>query len=157
MIVQGNSAGRFFAITPYDPGGNGLAPLVMASEPYKGTVPFNFDGDHATRLEIKATDAWAIQIAPLTQARTLSVPGSIQGTGDDVIVLTGAAPDTATVSGNAASRFFAVTPYERTGHGLMPLLMSGDPYQGTVIVDRAAAILQIQAVGDWSIAITAAQ
>jgi len=157
VIVEANSSGRFFAIIPDDQGGNQLSSLVNTTDPYKGIVAFNFDGDHATRLEIKATDVWTIQIVPLSKARALSVPGTIQGSGDEVIVLTGSAPDTAAITGNSQSRFFAIIPYDRTSSRLSSIVNTTDPYQGTVIMDRTAAILEIKAAGAWSISITAAQ
>jgi hypothetical protein len=156
MRVQGNAAGRFFAIIPYDQSGNRLVSALSSTEPYSGIVPFNFNAEYATRLEIQATDSWAIQILPLSQARVLTVPGAIQGSGDEVIVLAGGTPDTASVSGNSASRFFAVIPYERNANRLFSVVSSTEPYEGTVIVDRSAAILEIQAIGDWSIQIATA-
>jgi hypothetical protein len=157
MKVHANAAGRFFAIIPYDQSGNRLLSSLSTTDPYDGIVPFNFDGDHVARLEIKSMDAWNIQIVPLSQARALSVPGTIQGIGDQVIVLTGAVPDTATVTGNSASRFFAVIPYDHNSSRLLSSLSTTDPYEGTVMMDRTAAVLEIKAVGDWSIAVTAAQ
>ncbi len=140
MIVEGNASSRYFGIVPYDQGGNGLSSLVNATDPYNAITPFNFDGQYATRLEIKANDAWTIQIVPLSQARQLTVPGAIQGNGDDVIVLTGATPDTANVTGNSDSRYFGIVAYEAGTNSLGSIVNTTDPYQGTVIVERSARI-----------------
>lgn len=75
--------------------------MVNTTDPYDGIVPLDFMADeHAARFEVKAHGDWTIEILPLSTARVLVVPGSIDGKGDDVILLTGSKPDTAIIKGN---------------------------------------------------------
>jgi hypothetical protein len=157
IIVEGNAGGVYFGVIPYDKDGNRMSSIVNKTDVYKGICPFNFDGQYVTRLEIKATGSWTINIVPLSQARTLSVPGKIEGSGDDVIVLTGATPDIAAITGNSSGVYFGVIPYSADAHRMSSMVNETDVYQGTVIVPRDTAILEFRAEGNWSIDITAAK
>ena len=85
----------------------------------------------------------------MTTARILEVPGEITGNGDDVIVLSGGTPDTADITGNAASRFFAVIAHDVSSRDL--LVNTTDPYEGTVILDPDALVIEVTAADGWSI------
>ena len=127
--------------------------LVNTTDPYDGVRPLDFNnGEHTTRFEVTASDEWRIEALPITSARILTVPGSIEGNGDDVIFVEGATPDLAKIKGNAESRFFAVKSYGKSSN---LLVNTTDPYEGTVIVSGDTVILEIQAAGNWSIEITA--
>jgi hypothetical protein len=148
--ITGNAASRHFAVVSYGHDGQRIGLLVNTTSPYDGRRPLDFMvGEHATRFEVSATGAWTIAILPLTETRRLTVPGSTEGSGDDVIFLIGASPDLATISGNASSRHFAVKGYG----GARPTLLvnTTDPYQGTVRLDADTIALEITAVGAWTI------
>ena len=84
--------------------------------------------------------------------RTLSVlegPGVIEGSGDDVIQVTGD-PSLATVMGNSEGRHFAITGFNPS-RSLM--VNTTDPYEGKVRVENGTFLMEITAVGEWSIAI----
>lgn len=154
MIVKGNAAGRHFSIVPYKEDGSRMVSIVNTSDPYEGIRPFNFDGDYAARLEISASGEWAIEIVPLSEANTFSVPGTYAGRDDDVLILIGSKPDLATISGNAEGHHFSIIPYSGGGKRMVSVVNTSDPYEGTVIIPKDAVILVISCVGDWSISIT---
>ncbi len=152
--LTGNSTSGFFSVTRFDADNNQLsAPLVFTTEPYEGFRLLDLDpDDHTARFEIKAEGDWQIEIFPLSTARTLIIPGSIEGSNDDVISLTGGTPDVATITGNAEESFFSIIPHG--GLFSIPLVFTTEPYIGQVIIDSEIILLEIQARGDWTISIT---
>ena len=68
-----------------------------------------------------------------------------------MIILRGGTPDLANVTGNEASRHFSIW-----GYGSNPdlLVNTSDPYEGTVILEEDTVVLEINAVGPWSIQVT---
>lgn len=156
IFYEGHSNKGYFALVPYDKNDKPMASIctVNSFDPYQGACLFNSDGQYATRLETKTTGKWMIKISPLSQARTLSVPGSIQGEGNDLIVLTGGIPDLATITGNANSQLFILVPYMADGARMISLVNASDPYQDTVNIRGGTAMIEVMATGSWSIAIT---
>ena len=150
--ITGNDAGQHFAVMSYDSEGERIELLVNVTDPYDGICPLDFmSGEHTTRLEISATGEWRVEILPLTAARTLTVPGSIEGEGDDVLWLVGATPDLATIVGNAGGHYFGAWAY---GDGRDMLVNTTDPYEGTVILSSDATLLALQATGAWNVTVT---
>jgi hypothetical protein len=151
--ITGNASSRFFAVKNYGSDGIPIDLLVNTTDPYDGVRPLDFgNGEHTTRFEVSASDEWRIEVLPVSSAPVLTVPGSIDGKNDEVILVKGAKPDLAKIKGNADSRFFAVKSY---GHSSDLLVNTTDPYEGTVIVSDDMVIIEIQAIGTWSIEITA--
>jgi len=150
--IVGNAAGRFFAVENYGAGNERIGLLVNTTDPYDGVRPLDFRADeHTTRFQVQAVGNWTIEVLPITSARRLEVPGTIEGVGDDMIILLGGTPDLAKVKGNAGGRFFAVTGW---GDRSDLLVNTTDPYDGTVIVSPDTVILEVEAIGEWSIEIT---
>lgn len=151
--ISGNDESRFFSVESVNAEGETLNLLVNATELYHGIRPLDFGRSaHTTRLQVSAPGGWSAVIRPLSAAKHLTVPGSISGTGDDVIVLEGATPDLATISGNQAERYFGVTGY---GDSFPDLIVNTtNPYSGQSIVESSVVVLEVQAVGDWSIEIS---
>lgn len=150
--IKGNASSRHFAVTNYGSDGSEIDLLVNTTDPYDGIRPLDFDADaHTTRFEVKAEGKWELQLMPLTSARQAVVPGTISGKDDDVIILTGANPDIAVIKGNAGSRHFAVIGY---GEDSDLLVNTTDPYEGTVILNPDTLVLEVKAVGTWSIDIS---
>lgn len=152
LYILGNFSSRYFGVENYGAGGQ-IGLLVNTSEPYEGIVPLDFrQNEHTTRLSIKAEGEWAIEIRQVTAARSMAVPGSIAGRGDEVILLE-APPDTLSIAGNAEGGYFGVTAY---GSISDLLVNTTDMYEGTVIVgDPKALVLVVRAIGDWAIESTA--
>jgi len=147
--INGNSASSHFAVINYGKNGDKYDLLVNTTDPYEGILPLDFHEDeHTTRFEVKAKGSWEITILPLSSARVLSVPGSVSGSGDDVILLIGSAPDIAIISGNSESRHFAVISY---GSSKDLLVNTTDPYNGTVVLDKDTLILTINSESNWNI------
>jgi len=150
--VVGNSCSGFFAVESYGSNNEKIDLLVNTTDPYDGIRPMDFRvGQHTTRFQINASCAWQIQIYPLSAAHIIQVPGNYSGKGDDVLSLIGSQADTAKITGNANSSFFAVTGY---GENSDLLVNTTDPYEGTVIISAGIKFLEIQASSDWSITIT---
>jgi hypothetical protein len=149
--IAGNAAGRHFAVANFGADGSRYELLVNTTEPYSGVRPLDFRANqHTTRFEITATGEWSIEILPITEARELEVPGVIDGVGDDVVRLSGTVPDIATIIGNEADRHFAVRGY----HDRIDLLVNTtDPYSGRVSLNPNTVVLEITAVGEWTIEI----
>lgn len=151
--ITGNAASHHFAVTSFGSDGERIDLLVNTTEPYEGIRLIDpRSGQHTTRFEINATGSWTIEVLPLSSARKFSVPGAIEGNGDDVVMLTGSTPDLATVKGNAAGRHFAVMGY---GQYSDLLVNTTDPYEGTVRLEADTVVLEVLATGSWSIVVKA--
>ena len=151
--ISGNSESKHFAIESLDAAGETLDLLVNTTEVYHGFRPLDFSrDDQTTRLQVSATGDWSATIRPITTARTLEVPGRIDGTGDDVIKLAGSEPDIATISGNQDERHFSVIAYYGSRSPDL-LVNTTDVYQGQVVISNGAIILDVSAADNWSIEI----
>lgn len=151
--ISGNAEGSYFGVTSYDAAGNQIELLVNTTDPYEGTKPFDFDdGDHTTRFEVQASGNWTIEILPLSAIAHIEAPGQFSGSGDDLFAIVAGTPDTATISGNAGGSYFGVFAY---GDRQQLLVNTTDPYEGTVILDSDTIIIAVQAVGDWTVEVSA--
>jgi hypothetical protein len=102
--IRGNAGSRYFGVESYDDTGEQVDLLVNTTDPYEGVVLMDIrDGDHSTRLQVTAEGEWSIELRPLNTARRVNIPGTIEGTGDDVFIVDGD-PDVAQISGNADGR-----------------------------------------------------
>jgi hypothetical protein len=146
--IRGNGESRHFAVENFDANGEQIDLLVNTTDPYEGIVPVDFrSGEQTTRLQISASGEWYIELRPLASVRRASVPGAIEGTGDDVFIVDGE-PDTALIRGNADARHFAVFAY---GERSNLLVNTTDPYDGRVIVARDTIVVEVDAEGGWAI------
>jgi hypothetical protein len=157
LKIEGNSSSRFFGVNGIDISGNPSELYVMSTEPYSGIRPININNSaKIRRLEIKATGEWTISLMSLSPEllRSIQVPGTLSGKGDEVILISGATPDVAKIIGNQSARFFGINAYTTDSiFSINPLVMTTDPYNGTVILPSTTFIIEINAVGDWSIEI----
>jgi len=150
--ISGNADAGYFGVTSFGSDGTQIDLLVNTTEPYDGFRPLDFrGGQHTVRFQVKASGKWAVEVLPLTAARKLSVPGTIEGKGDDVVALGGGKPDLAKIRGNAIGRYFGVTGY---GKYTDLLVNTTDPYEGTVILKADTVVIEVRAEGPWSIAVT---
>lgn len=146
--VRGNAGSRYFAVESYNDAGEQVDLLVNTTDPYEGIVLVDVgDDDNSTRLQVQAEGEWSIELRPLNTARRVSVPGTIEGTGDDVIIIDGE-PDIAQISGNADGRYFGVIGYSNRSN---LLVNTTDPYDGRVILARDIILIEVTAVGAWTI------
>lgn len=127
--------------------------LINTIGSYQGTVPLDFSSDEQTsRLEIKSSGSWEVQILPLSSARTGTVPGVISGNSDDVVILTGEKPDLLKATSTGESNFI-VWSYSSSDRDL--IFNEIAPYSGTAMLDSSTIVLTITVEGDWSLEVTA--
>lgn len=143
--ISGNDSARHFSVTGYDAYDNRTSLFVNTTDPYTG---FTLDpGGTTAMLEISAQGAWTVGVYSVRAARVVTSPGSISGTGDEVLQVTGS-PSLATISGNPNARHFAVKGYNPSSD---LLVNTTDVYTGTVRVARGTTVLEITAEGAWEI------
>ncbi len=139
-------------------GGSGPLPtlktLINAIGPYEGIVPLDFEpGRPTTQLMIKAAGPWVLEIQPLASAKPYQVPTTVNGKGDDVILLSGSTPGT--VMAIATGRgTFTVTAYTRSGD-TQALVSEGAPYTGVAAMAADVYALAVHGTGSWSLQISA--
>lgn len=139
-----------FIVSNYNEDGESLDLLVNEIGSYSGTRAIDLlEPEKTTRFEVNASGSWTIKISPLTSARKVSVPGTISGKGDDVILLRGARPDTAKINHRGESNFIVVA-YDNRNQDL--LVNEIGSYSGQVILGNAT-LLEIIADGSWSVEI----
>lgn len=150
LEVSGNDEGQYFVVTGYDSGGNVTANFIATTDPFDG-VTVDPSGD-TVELEIMAPGAWTVDLHPLGAAPTLSVPGRITGSGSDVFRIEGT-PTTARIQGNDDAKYFNVKGFSSEGNWTALLVDSTDPYDGQVSVPDGTAMIDVDAIGDWTIEI----
>ena len=144
---------RNFAVWNYDSNGEKIDLLVNIIGRYQGTVPIDFlDNQHTARFEVNASGQWEIQVLPLSEIRREQIPGTITGTGDDVIFLDGTNPDLLQIDATKAKGNFAIWAYGNRRNLVVNEIAT---YQGTVVVSRDTIILVIsEGGGEWTIEVT---
>lgn len=148
--VEGNAESRHFAVLTH--GGDYPDAIVNTTDVYRGVRLIDFEDSLTSRFEVNAEGGWRIEVLPLSEARVLVVPGMISGEGDEVLILDGVA-DLATIRGNEAERHFAVMTHgDRFPDAIVN---TTDPYEGTVIVGSETTVLEVLAVGGWTIEVVA--
>lgn len=151
LVVSGNRASRFFAVVTRDGSGNRIGALVNTTDPYDGIVPIDLPPrTNTSLLEISASGRWNLQVWSIGAAQRVEVPGTFEGEGDNVLWIEGE-PSRARIQGNAASRYFAVIAYDGSGNRLGAKVNTTDPYSGTVFMPDETLLLQVTAVGGWSV------
>ena len=127
--------------------------LVTVAGPYHGSSVIDVLGSQRIlRFEVRTADAWTIEVRPLSAALHLTIPGAIQGTGDDVVVLDGAfAPDLLTVDASTSIGDFSVFAYGAQGDQVIGAVA---PYAGTVSIRRDTTVLAVKSSGPWRLEIT---
>jgi hypothetical protein len=154
ILKATHTGGGNFIVLNYASSGDKIDLLINTIGNYAGTLPLDFlDSQRTARLEITAGGQWELTIFPIQNARRETVPSSIQGTGDDVVVLTDAAPDLLKINATQAEGNFILMTYGTKGRDL--LVNEIAPYSGTVMTKPGTYLLVITATGPWSIEITA--
>lgn len=149
--ISGNQADNVFQVKPYL-GEEPFSSLIITSDPYSGITPLNFSNEKPDTLQVKAVGDWSIVIRNV-QTTPIFSGSSISGTGDAVVQF----PDNKnnyqdlTITGNQADKVFQVKPYACDGSPNSSLVITSDPYSGTVRSKSGTCYLVITAVGDWTI------
>ncbi|MFW5486252.1 MAG: hypothetical protein ACOCJN_08850 [Spirochaetaceae bacterium JB067] len=150
MLVYGNSDERHFAITSYDETNEYLDLLVNTTDRYLGTVPLDLGSAGNTAfLEINATGAWQLIIYPIFAAERLEKNIDYYDTGDNVLWIEEEG-SLLEIAGNGGERHFSVIAYDSFGNYSDLLVNTTDVYAGRVRLPSDTLILQVSAVGDWT-------
>ena len=156
MHITGNEAERHFAVEGYDADGESTDTFVNKTKPYEGTVALDFEGEETTHLEISAQsgDDWTITIAPVFSTEDwVEAPGKITGEDDSIVIIDGEA-NMADIKGNEAEKHFAVMGWQMEDENITnwdTLVNAVEKYEGTVRLEPNTRILEIKAVGEWTI------
>jgi len=144
FVISGNEGGRHFAVHAH---GDRRSLLVNTTSAYSGIT---FVSNHDTEtLEVSAVGSWTIEQRALSEMRSVSTGQTISGTGDEVLQIASHG-QTATVTGNSEGRHFAVHAH---GSRRSLLVNTTSEYDGRVMLRGNYTVLEISAVGDWSIAL----
>jgi hypothetical protein len=147
------ASGGNFIIQNYDANNQQIDLLVNTIGAYDGKVPLDLlDNEITSRLEVKASGPWEITLIPLEQARLEVLPSTIQGIGDDVIIIKGGNADLITANASGATSNFIVHSYSTNGIDLVFNEIA--PYTGTALIDSATFLITVKAEGSWSLEIT---
>ena len=163
VSIKGNSCSRYFGVTAFNEDNEEINLLVSTTDPYEGSRPLDFfDFQLTKRIQVESSCEWEISVLSLSATRTLTVPGSISGTGDEIFLLDGGTPDLVHVVGNSVGnsegRYFSV--FGVFGYSDFPDLVvnlvvhTTDPYDGTGILNVDTVAIEVQAVGEWTIEIS---
>ena len=147
--IRGNDGSDHFAVWALDQNNEQVDLLVNTTDPYKGARLLNV-GHTAHRLEIEARGSWDVDIVPLSEAPSMTIPGEYEGVGDTILLLDGDSPDTMFIKNNGSNSNFIVISRSETDGDL--LINEIAPYEGTVVVSRDTVVLDIKAEGAWVIA-----
>lgn len=145
LFIKGNAESRHFAVKGYDNNDNSTELFVNTTESYEG-ITLDPSG-LTTLLEISGNGSWTIESRSVRSMRVIESPGSIEGNGDEVLLVEGN-PSLAKIKGNSQERHFAVKSYN-PNRSL--LVNTTEVYEGTTRVEKNAIILEITGTGDWSI------
>lgn len=127
--------------------------LVNVAGAYHGNSVIDLLGtQRILRFEVRTAGQWNIVVLPLSSAMHLTIPGSIQGAGDDIVVLDGPfAPDLLTVDASTSIGDLSVFAY---GEQRDQVIGAVAPYAGTVSIRRDTSVLAVKARGPWRLEIT---
>jgi len=146
-----HTGGGNFAVWTVDEFGNETDLLVNEIGSYSGRVLFDEQG-HSVAFSVVAGGAWSIIINPIEKAPTWSGNGTVEGTSDQVIRLTGDTGGFAILN----MRFrgdgnFAIWAYGVSGTDL--LVNEIGRYSGEALLG-GAILLEIVADGPWELSIS---
>lgn len=144
--ITGNDAERNFTVKTYTSSGEYSQLLVNTLDKYHGiTMDPGFD---VSTIEVKSAGDWTITQHSIYDMDVIQSGQTYNGTGDGIVLVKDGG-STATITGNDAERHFAVRAYNAQGSSSL-LVNELGKYSGKVVVSDPI-ILQISAVGDWSI------
>ncbi|MCR5137453.1 MAG: hypothetical protein K6C12_10270 [Oscillospiraceae bacterium] len=146
LYIKGNSESKHFAVKGYDPEGNRTELFVNTTEPYEGVT---FDPKQETvSLEISSKGNWHIEIRSVWTCDVIKATNAeYSGTGDSIVLIDTEAT-MAAIKGNNAEKHFAMKSY---GDRKNLMVNTTDAYSGTVMVKYSPYLLEVNAVGPWSI------
>jgi hypothetical protein len=148
VYAESDAVGGYFGVIARDAQDGWVADLVSATQPYTGTVPADFGGASTAKIDVAALgSSWKVELRGPDTARVLVTPGSITGTGSEVVAVVGR-PDALTITGNPSGldHFHVRT----LGADPQNLIMTNGSYSGTTSVGDIAFVA-VDATGAWTI------
>jgi len=127
--------------------------LTNSVGPYHGSSLIDlFGSQRILRFEVRTSEAWQIDVMPLSAALHVALPGAIQGVDDDVVVLQGPySPDLLTVDAPTAAGDISVFAF---GSQRVQVIGTSGPYAGTVSIPHDTTVLVVRSTGSWRLEIT---
>jgi hypothetical protein len=148
-LMQATHTGQSnFVVTSYA-GSKKLDVLINATGDYSGTKLLDLS---TTRFDVKADGTWQLHLLPLASfVRVQQKPGTVTGTGDDVIAIQDFNADLLKASYSGDSDF-VIAAWDKTGK--KQIINETGAYTGTGTLPDGTTLLEITAKGPWSIEIT---
>lgn len=147
LFIKGNEESRHFFVKGFDDNDNSTELFVNTTDIYEG-ITLDPRGT-TTLLEISRKGPWTIESRSVRSMRAIESPGSIEGTGDEVLLVEGN-PSLAKIKGNSGERHFAVKSYDPDKD---LLVNTTDAYEGTTRISKDAIIIEVTAIGEWTISL----
>lgn len=147
MDIEYTGGGNFI-LENFDSAGNQIDLLVNTIGAYRGRIELDFmSGEETSMLQIQASGPWSITIQPLSLdiLNSVNVPGTYQGSGDDVIFIGGNAR-TGTFEASREGNFIVWT----IGNARELAVNEIAPYSGKVIIPNGTLLLVIKSEGPWT-------
>ncbi len=150
MDVFGNESGRYLTIRPVLSSGKTGDSLVLAVEPVNGTVLLEGSGSNAIQgFEISAIGPWTLVIKSIAEVPIVEPGTTLEGAGHALVRMNATQGlVTLSVTGNEAGRAFSVRSH---GDRSRSVILGVDPYDGTVRLEPGTTLLEITAIGPWSV------
>lgn len=138
-----------FAVWTVAADGSETSLLVNTIGKYKGTVLFDFDGEHAVAFKIEASGSWTIAIKPVSSAPIWDPSVALKGTGDAVLLLRPAPSGLTTIDfAYKGDSNFAVWSYSPSGVDLLANEIG--PWSGQSLLPDGTVLLAVTAEGSWT-------
>lgn len=155
LAVISNTGAGTFIVQTVAADGTTIETLVADDGAYHGTLLFDAkSGDNAVGFTVVSGGAWTIVVRPVSAARLWNGTGTVKGVGSDVLLVrpptSAALTATLTHTGSSA---FTVTDYTTAGDITTVLDVTGS-FNGKEQLGAGTGILQVEADGSWSIAVT---
>lgn len=148
LYVKGNAESRHFAVKGYTESGESTELFVNTTEPYEGVT---IDPSQETStLEISSKGPWQIEVRSIYTCDILDDSAPYEGEGDTILLVNSKAT-IAEIVGNEDGRHFAVKSY---GERSNLMVNTTDPYSGTVMMKYKPVVIEVSAVGSWSITLS---
>lgn len=147
VLTLSHDGSSNFAVISHTQENERLDLLVNTIGDYSGQRPVNlYDGENVGFLEVTADGPWTVRAVPFSDIERFETSAS--GTGDTVLFVTGGGGRLA-VTHSGESNFVVLS------HGSSRDLLVNEigTYDGTVLLDGAALVLEIQADGDWTLSL----
>jgi hypothetical protein len=155
IAVMTNKGSSNFVVESLAADGSSNALLVNEIGGFRGTVLFDISaGEHSVALKIESDGAWTLAIKPLGSARSWDGTGSLTGKGKDVVQISPGSSGLTTVRlVHRGQSNFAINAYAADGSSDLIVNEIGH-YDGETTLADGTDLLEIDADGAWSVAVT---